>query len=123
MIPAQCTACGETVLSLSRAFFQFSLTTECQSCRRKVRKRGGWGEIFAIFFFAGLILYAAAASWNDTVGGWFWLWAMDVEKTTTLKANGNNRLRTGISVSSSNERTLGAPPIVPIGSEANRLES
>ena len=69
MIPAQCTACGETVLSLSRAFFQFSLTTECQSCRRKVRKRGGWGEIFAIFFFAGLILYAASGSADRN-----WIW-------------------------------------------------
>ena len=60
--PAQCMGCGETVLSLSRSFFQWSPTTECQACGKKVRKRGGCGELFPVFFVIGLIFCADSGS-------------------------------------------------------------
>ncbi len=70
MIPAQCMGCGETVLSFRRTFLKLTPTgAECQACGKKVRKRGGWGELFAVLIFAGLIVYAASVS-SD--GIWIW---------------------------------------------------
>ena len=69
MIPAQCMGCGKTVLSLWSSLVQLSHTTECQSCGKKVRKRGGRGELFAALMFFALIIYAVRVS-SD--GAWIW---------------------------------------------------
>jgi DNA-directed RNA polymerase subunit RPC12/RpoP len=64
MMPAQCMGCGETVHSLIKASIKLSPVTKCQSCGKKVKKRGGWTEIIAILIFAGLIVYATSVSSN-----------------------------------------------------------
>lgn len=69
MIPAQCMGCGETVLSLMKSSFKLIPIAECQACGKKVRKRGGWAELFAVLIFVGLIVYAASVS-SD--GAWVW---------------------------------------------------
>ena len=69
MIPAQCMGCGKTVLSLWSFLVQLTPTTECQSCGKKVRKRGGRGELFAGLMFFALIIYAVSVSAD---GAWIW---------------------------------------------------
>ncbi len=69
MIPAQCMGCGKTVLSLWSSLVQLTPTTECQSCGKKVRKRGGRGELFAALMFFALIIYADRVSAD---GAWIW---------------------------------------------------
>ncbi len=72
MIPAQCMGCGKTVLSLWSSSVRVTPTTECQSCGKKVRKRGGWGELFAVLMFLALIIYADCVSAD---GIWIWVGA------------------------------------------------
>ncbi len=69
MKPAECRGCGETVLSLLHSSFKLTFTAQCQACGRKVRKRGGWAELFAALIFTGLVVYASSVS---SEGAWIW---------------------------------------------------
>ena len=73
MIPAQCMGCGKTALSLWRSIPKLNPIAECQSCGKTVRKRGGWGEKFAVLIFVALILYADSVSAD---GIWIWVGAV-----------------------------------------------
>lgn len=69
MKPAQCMNCGETVHSLLRASFKLSQTSICKSCGKKVKKRGGYAELFGVLIFLIVILNAMNVSQDRLVIG------------------------------------------------------
>ena len=72
MKPAQCMGCGETAITYMQTSFKLIPTTKCRACGRKVSKRGGPSELFAVLIFAVLILYAGSIA---AVRVWFWVGA------------------------------------------------
>lgn len=71
MVPAQCTGCGQTVLSRKSSFFKVIPTALCQGCGKRVKKRGGREEFGAILLFVALIVMAVSVA-EDGYTGLIW---------------------------------------------------
>ena len=68
MVHAQCTGCGQTVLSLGSDCIKLIPTAECQACGRRVKKRGGWAELGAVLIFVVLIVISASVAEEGYTG-------------------------------------------------------
>ena len=66
MIPAQCTGCGKTALSLWVDMLKILPKTHCDSCGRSLRKRGGKEELIAVLLFVLVIGYAYGTAEGTT---------------------------------------------------------
>ena len=72
MKPAQCHACGESVLSLKNSSIKLLPKAVCQFCGRNVTKRGGRGELIAVLMFLGVALSASSSNqdWRQVLMVW-----------------------------------------------------
>ena len=75
MVHAQCTGCGQSVISFKSYFFKVTPIAVCQGCGRRVKKRGGWQEIGAVLLFIAFITMAAIVA-EEGYEGWIWAGAV-----------------------------------------------